>query len=96
MLVVFITDFDLTYFKRHPSAAGNSKLKRHKSLSAGHNIGLSEVKLNVVQQISGKLWHYVFWGNGYCFYYNYMYVLNIQAHYMYSLGTYLDHSRRQS
>ena len=68
MLFVFITDFDLTYFKRHPSAAGNSKLKRHKSLSAGHNIGLSEVKLNVVQQISGKLWHYVFWGNGYCFY----------------------------
>lgn len=87
-------NFDLTYFKRHPSAAGNSKLKRHKSLSAGHNIGVSEVKLNVVEQISGKLWHYVFWGNGYCFY---LYVcVKYTSTNIYSLGTNLDHSRRLS
>ena len=45
LFVVLPTGFDLSYFKRSASAVRNVKLKRYKSLSAGHSSdGLGELK----------------------------------------------------
>ena len=47
-----LTDFDLNYFKRYISAR---KLKRSKSLSAGHAVSLGVIKTSdVTPQVSGR------------------------------------------